>query len=278
MAPRRPTQDVDDRDPVSDSPPPVASSEDDGPNPIGVPDDYTVERQQHGREEAGDIRFRRQPGTYVANIGPLYFDGDEWIPSNWTSEQIWTLQQALARVGLLNGTFTRNVWDNTTRNAYKGLLSIANGQGLDADRALQELLNTAGSEEGNRYTVDENGNVVQASSAETIPPLVTRTTDPGALRSTFRKAVIETLGEGWDSEQINKMVQAYNNVEIFHQTKAYNMEVAGEAGNIVTPPDPTSFAEDYITQQDPMGVQTQEGLGFASEFMDLVGSPAWGVG
>lgn len=277
MAPRRPTQDVDDRDPTNDSNPPPVVVDDDEPNPIGVPNDYTVERFQASREEAGDIRFRRRPG-YTTNVGPIYFDGDEWIPANWTSEQIWTLQQALARVGLLSGSFTRNVWDTSTRNAYKGLLGLANSMGLDADRTLQELLNTAGDEEGVRYTVDENGNVVPTTAGEVVPPLVTKTTDPTALRSVFRKAVIESLGEGWSQEEINKMVAAYNNVEILHQTKAYNMDVAGEGGNINTIPDPGSFAENYIAEKDPMGAQTQEGLGFVNEFMDLIGSPAWGVG
>lgn len=266
-------------DPLSDDPPPVGGSDDDDEkNPIGVPDDYSVPRRQYGREEMGDIRFRRQPQSWVTNVGPVYFDGDEYIPANWTSNQIWMMQQALANVGLLSGTFTRNVWDDTTRNAYKQLLGLANAQGLDVDRTLQELLATAGSEEGARWKVDENGNVVPAGGSAAPPPLVKRHTDPTTLRSTFRKAVIEMLGEGWSQEDINKMVQAYHGVESQRQEQAYNMEIAGKAGTITDIPSPEAFVEDYVTKKDPMGVQTQDALGFSQEFMDLASSTAWGVG
>lgn len=267
------------QDPISSSPPPPASSSQSGePNPIGVPKGYTTPRRQHQREEMGDIRFRRDPQSYTSQIPPSYFDGDEYIPANWPADQIFQLQQALGRVGLLTGTFTPHTWDQSTRNAYKELLALANAQGIDANRALGELLRTSSAEKGGQYKVDEFGNIVPVGQEQGPPPLVTRTTDPAQLRTTFRKAVIETLGEGWSQEEINKMVAAYNQVEIQRQTQAYNMDINGTAGNVQEIPSPEAFIEEQITKKDPVGVQTNDALDFTQDFMQIANSPAWGVG
>lgn len=265
-------------DPITGGPPPPSSSSKDEKKAIGVPNDYTVPQQRHGREELGDVRFRRQPQSYTYDVPPNYFDGDEFIPANWPSTNIWQVQQALAKVGLLTGSFTRNTWDEASRNAYKELLGIANATGQTADRALSELLSTSGGEAGGRWTVDEFGNVVQSGGGEAPPPLVTRTTDPTALRSTFRKAVIDMLGEGWSMEKINQMVAAYNQMEVGKQTEAYNMEIAGEAGTITDMQTPEAFIESQVLKKDPVGVQTEDALGFTQQFMDTVSAPAWGVG
>lgn len=248
-------------------------------NYIGVPSDYSIPGKIHGREEMGDVRFRRST-SYMGNLYPRYEEGAEYIPANFPATQIWQLQQALAKSGLLKETFTKQVWDNATRNAYKSLLALANAQGTDANTALMELLDSAQGEEGKsgKYTVDEFGNVVPAGGTQGPPPLVTRTTDPASLRRTFRKAVIEMLGEGWSQEEIDKMVAAYNNVEIQRQTQAYNMDVNETAGNLITIPSPEDFIASEVEKRDPIGVQTNEALDFTGEFMNLANSPAWGVG
>lgn len=267
------------QDPLDDDAPIVPSDSDsDKPSPIGVPKDYSVSRQFSGREEAGDIRFRRPPSSYNADVTPTYFDGDEYIPANYPTTAIWQLQQALARVGLLRGSFTRGNWDPTTRNAYKELLALANAQGTDVNRAMQDLLSTSSSgDDSNRFTVDDQGNIVPAGGEPLRAPLVTQTSDPAALRRTFRRAVIEMLGEGWSTDKINQMVAAYNGVEVASQTQLYNMEGAGVAGSIQAPPSPEEFIASQVEAQDPTGVQSNEMLGFTQEFMDLASAPAWGV-
>lgn len=281
------------QDPVSSEPPAPTSRDKSGPSPIGVPEEYKVPRIGHNREEMGDVRFRRGSGAYLweQGIDPYddpnritYYTGDEYIPANWPATQIWTLQQALAKVGLLRGTFSRSTWDQTTRSAYSQLLGLANAQGIDANTALQQLLSSVdGTADGGsgQWTVDENGNVVPAGQGQGPPPLVTRTTDPAALRQTFRKAVIEMLGEGWSQEEIDKMVAAYNQVEIQRQTQAHNATygIGGqEGGNIVDIPSPEAFIEAEVTKKDPVGVQTAEALDFTNEFMQVANSPAWGIG
>lgn len=260
-------------------PPPLSGGGDsDKKKPIGVPDDYVVEREVHYEDQRVDnYRLGHEPKSFMRDVKPLYYDGDEYVPANYPSTQIWQIQQALAKVGLLTGTFAKNVWDPATMGAYRELLALANAQGLSVDQALSELLATSGGKEGGRYTVDAQGNVVLASS-ETVPPLTTKTSDPAALRQVFRRATIELTGQGWSQDQINKMVAAYNNVEIERQTEAYNMQIAGEGGNIVDIPSPEEFIESQVLAKDPIGVQREEALGFTKEFMELASNTAWGVG
>lgn len=271
-------------DPIQGGPPPPSSSSSGGSKYIGVPDDYTVQGMMHPQEEMGDIRFRRNT-SYPYDITPRYKDGDEYIPANLPSTEIWALQQALAKVGLLNSTFTRNTWDSATRNAYRELLGLANATGLTWDKTLQELLATSGGKDGaggSRYTVDENGNVVLSSEGDEVPPLITKTTDPAALRSTFRRAVIEMLGEGWSTAEINKMVAAYNQVEIAKQTEAHNMQYGlegqGQEGdNMVAMPTPEEFIAQQVEAKDPAKKQEYEALGFVGDFMQMATQPAWGA-
>jgi len=257
------------------------------PGPIGVPSQmydkngklvpYSVRGQYNGREELGDIRFRRST-SYGIDIPPKYFDGDEYIPTNWPTHNIFQMQQWLAQVGLLTGSFTKNVWDPASQKAYKELLGMANRTGTTADQMLAELLATAGDEKSLKYKVDQYGNIVVASEGGAEkPPLTIRTSDPAALRTTFRKAVIETLGEGWSEEKINQMVAAYNKVEAKAQTDEYNA-MYGAGGTVTAPPSPEDFIESQAIAQDPGAAQVQEGLGFTNQFMQAVTAPAWGVG
>lgn len=265
-------------DPIKGGPPAPLSESDGQPHAIGVPDTYRAPRRGEQREEMGDVRFRRQPQSYVSQVPPQYFTGDEMIPANWPANQIWQVQQALAKTGLLTGSFTRHTWDDATRNAYKELLALANAQGIDADRALMGLLESSGAKEGGQYKTDEFGNVVPAGTGQEIAPLVVRTTDPAQLRQTFRRAVIEMLGEGWSSAEIDKMVAAYNGVETQRQTQAYNMGNADQGGTVTDIPSPEAFIEQQVLAKDPVGAQTEEALGFTDEFMNTINSPAWGVG
>lgn len=269
------------QDPLSPTPPPLPDAEDEGPKPIGVPRDYVIKRRTTGREEMGDIRFRGGGPDYLSSITPIYFDGAEYLPANWPASQIWSLQQYLAKVGLLTGTFTRNVFDPATMDAYKELLALSNAKGANADQTLQEMLSAAMSEEGDdqngQWTVDENGNVVRVGgSGSGRAPLTIRTTDPASLRRAFRRAVIDTLGEGWTQEQINQMVGAYNQIETSKQQQAYGMAETG--GTISDIPSPEDFIATEIEKRDPAGVQEHEALGFVNEFASLASSPAWGVG
>lgn len=259
-------------DPIDTSaPPPPVTGE--GPQPIGVPQGYTVPvpvtNPVQLREGSGGSTIQR----------PTYFDGDDWLPSSYSAVEIFQMQTALAKVGLLRGTWSGGYWDDSTRKAYRELLGMANARGSrNADTLLNEMLTQSQELGGALFTVDENGNVVMTrpGSQDQRAPLVTRTTDPAALRNVFRRSVIELLGEGWSEDQINGMVKSYNDMEVQRQTAAYNAQETG--GSIQDIPSPESFIESQVQAKDPIGVQANEALGFASDFMQLASSTAWGVG
>lgn len=258
-------------DPLDDAtaPPPVTGTR----QPIGVPADYSIPvpitNPVQIREMGGGVTMQR----------PAYWDGDEWIPSSFSAMEIFQLQSALARVGLLRGTWSGGYWDDASRKAYRELLGMANARGSrNADQLLNEMLTQTQELGGALFTIDENGNIVmtRGEGTETRAPLVTRTTDPASLRSVFRRSVIELLGEGWSEDQINDMVAAYNSMEVSRQKAAYDAQLTG--GSVMDIPSPESFIEAKVQEMDPTGVQANTALNLASDFMSLAGSPAWGVG
>lgn len=280
--PRRQTDPIDSGGP----PPPTDSSGQ--PKPIGVPDEYlapvarqpdtTLRETTAGFANAQSGR-RPFPGPSLGTQAPTYYDGDEWIPASYSANEIFNMQTALAKVGLLRGNWSGGYWDTPTMSAYRELLGMANASGVtDADQLLSRMLSQVQEMGGTGlFTVDENGNVVLArEEGATRAPLVTRTTDPAALKQVFRRSVIELLGEGWDENQLDQMVSAYNSLEVQRQKEAYDMELTG--GSIVDIPSPEMFAEQQITEKDPAGAQAYESLGFARDFMSLASNTAWGVG
>ncbi len=260
----------------SSAPPPVTGER----APIGVPSGYTIPTPQsrtYSYDESG--RIVPVPSTTLVDKPPTYFDGDDWVPSSYSAVEIFQLQTALAKVGLLRGTWSGGYWDDATRKAYRELLGMANSKGSDADPLLNDMLAQVQELGSALFTIDENGNIVMTRTGEgteTRAPLVTRTTDPASLRNVFRRSVIELLGEGWSEDQINKMVAAYNSMEVERQTAAYNAQPTG--GTVQDIPTPEAFIESEVQEQDPTGVQANQALGFASDFMQLAGSTAWGVG
>lgn len=275
-------------DPVDSGGPPPPTDASDQPRPIGVPDDYLapVARHRDTTMDESSARFRQaQSGAHpfappsLGSQAPTYFDGDEWIPASYSANEIFNMQTALAKVGLLRGNWSGGYWDTPTMSAYRELLGMANASGVtDADQLLSRMLSQVQDMGGTGlFTVDENGNVVLArDEGPTRAPLVTRTTDPAALKSVFRRSVIELLGEGWDENQIDQMVSAYNSLEVQRQKEAYDMELTG--GSLVDIPSPEAFAEQQVQEQDPEGKQAYESLGFARDFMQLASNTAWGVG
>jgi len=126
---------------------------------------------------------------------------------------------------------------------------------------------------GMNFTVDELGNIIPVDQ-QTRAPLVTQTTDPEELKLVFRKAVIDTLGQGWDQGKIDQMVRSYNDLETKQQRAAYDAELTG--GNVVSVPSPEAFITAQATEQDPAAAQGQDMLEYMDDFLKHATSPAWG--
>lgn len=252
-------------------------------SPIGVPSDYSTRpysdispRQRDIMAGYGmDVPERGKQTSVSSGKGGddkwPYFDGDEYFPGQLAPESIAALQRQMAQLGLLppNARFRLGVWDATSQKAYRALLAYANQQGMSYKQALNHFSST-----GANFTVDEFGNIVPMGDAGS-EPLPTRTTDPEELRLVFRKAVIDTLGQGWDDSKIDSMVRSYNDIEVKQQLAAYDAELTG--GNVVSVPSPEAFAVTQATTEDPAGAQGEEMLGFMEDFQQLVTSPAWGA-
>lgn len=253
--------------------------------PIGVPADYQARPWEDPRTYSYDSRGRIVPvpqGRRRGSLTPVssgkggdeawpYYDGDEFFPGQLSPQAIAQLQRQMAALGLLppNARFRLGVWDQASQKAYRTLLAYANQQGMSFQQAMAHMEAT-----GMNATVDEFGNLV-TGEGQTQEPLPTRTSNPDELKLVFRKAVIDTLGQGWDEGKIDQMVRSYNDLEVKQQRAAYDAELTG--GNVVSVPSPEAFAVTQATTQDPAAAQGEEMLGFMDEFQQLVTSPAWGA-
>lgn len=246
----------------SGSSPPPAAEDEDAPQPIGVPENYAIPGGAPPVTSTGAPIGAMERKAAAEHGRPVptsrYMDGDEWIPANYPGDMLYQLQQQLVQAGLLTSNFTAGVYDPATREAYKNLLGLANASGQDANRTLAQL-------------------VSNAAAAPQLPaePLITQTTDPTVLRQTFRKAVIDLTGEGWGREKINDMVAAYNQAEIARQKEAYDMQLAGESGNVVGMPSPADYIESQVMERDPEGVAGEQALDYLSDFMNMASGGEW---
>lgn len=225
--------------------------------PIGVPEDYTVEVPV----DSPVIARGEVPAT-TQTRGPRYYEGDEWEPAGQSPASIRDIQQAMYDAGLLGDGFRVGVWDGTAAGAYAEVLAYANAAGISAQQALARMAATG-----------------EFNAGEAPPPLVVQRTNPEDLRRVFRATIINELGEGWDQERVNRMVSAYQAAEEQAQREEYQMQVEGRSGTVTAPPSPEAFAEAEAMRADPTGVGAHDLIAdYIPTFMQLVGSPAWGVG
>ena len=274
--------------------------------PLGVPDDYRVAgikpesfRGMSPRAAEGWASQGQGPMD-LREIGPRYYDGDQYRPAQYPVERIIDMQRRLTIAGFLDpGDIRLGSWTGATVKAYEELLGYANQIGLDADAALYHAAQAgpaafgedgSGSGGGGGYTIDpETGELVPASEMFVPPALEIRTTNKDDLRRVFRQATSELTGVGWSPDQIERMVQAYNQQEVQVQRDAYNQEVeimrqefAGTSpgGQEYTPssaarevnmPSPDTFLENQVREQDLEGYQAnQVATQFMPAFFDVV--------
>ena len=252
--------------------------------PLGVPRGYTVMAPRSQESLRGMSARGAEAWSGLHAQGPRYFDGDEFKPSNEGFDAIIEKQRALAIAGYLDPNdpdLRWGKWDSTTRSAYRALLEEANGSGMTADAMLQESAMSfanpgggggggagggGGGGRGGSWEIDPNtGELVFVEEQYVAPPLPLRTTSKDDLRAVFRKAVIGSLGQGWDESRINELVDSYNWMEIKVQKDAYDKQVAieradfeggragqgGETIHTVDMASPEAFLEQQMIERDP---------------------------
>lgn len=250
-----------------------------GPAPLGVHRDYRadVDRGSISSFDPNMGRATHGGQTGTVSVAPRYFDGDQFMPQRMSPAEIWELQQLLVSLGLLTGRFQGQVWDPATADAYAEVLSYANQQGLTEQQALMRMAGEGGGTGG--FRVGENGELIPlGTGAEAAQPLPIRQTDPEVLASVFRRGAIELTGEGWNPDQIQGMVSAYQQMEVERQRAAFTAQNTPGESTYMDIPSPEQFAESHIRNTASADVQSYEGGNFAAEAAQLLASPAWGIG
>lgn len=243
--------------------------------PIGVPDDWRTPTPASSYPGGFSAREGGTAGGFDQQMerGPLYYEGDELLPSQWSPDKVLDLQRQLIAAGLIDpGSRIRlGIMDDETINGYYQLLAQANRYGTNWMGALDRLQSgrglPGGGTMGQDVEVDEHGNIVGIGGADEQLP--TRTTNPADLARVFRGVSIEETGIGFGEDEINRMVQAYNAAEISAQRAAFEAE--GTTRNVVSPPSPEAFAEDYAIEEHPEQVEEENFLGAMNDFGALLG-------
>lgn len=261
--------------------------------PLGVPNDWTT------MDPGG---FRGMSPRAVEGFGgvnkraPRYYDGDELRPAGSGFDSIVARQRALVLGGYLAEDFTYGRWDPPTIDAYKTLLEEANAAGLTAEQMLSNAaqgiaINMGGSGEGGGgrggYTIDpETGELVSLAETFAPPPLEISTTNKADLARVFEGASQNYLGVALPRDQIERMVEAYNWVEIQAQKDAYDQEVERMrqefVGDVepglqtitsVSAPTPETFILDKLREERPEELENYQGM---TTLMDMIDS--WAAG
>lgn len=249
-------------------PPPTQSTR----APIGVPDDYRTPTPASSYPGGFSAREGGSAtGVGEVSRGPLYYDGDELKPAQWSPDRVLDLQRQLIAADLISpGTRLRlGVMDDATIDAYYRLLASANRFGSNwmgaLDRLMGESQAAQGGAAGQLMEVDEHGNLVGPGAADQLP---TRTTAPEDLIRVFRQASIEQLGQALPENELDRLVGAYNMMEIERQREAFAAE--GTSNNVVSPPSPESFVTETFLRDRPEQVEEENALGAMEDFMGLV--------
>lgn len=207
-----------------------------------------------------DLRYRGgRPGTRQITQTqptytlPRYFEGDEWLPAQLPPSQLASLQKKMVAAGLLkSGEAQLGVWDQSSMTAYMRLLGFANASGLDVASALDRW--------DAAHAADPN-----AGKA----PLVKQVTSLDELRPAIRKAWMDTIGIGIPQDQVDHIATQFQNLQSGAQQQSYNAQDTG--GTITAPPDAASFAAAQAREQNPLGAQEHDTLGFIDQFRQTLG-------
>lgn len=229
------------------------------PNPIGVPIDYVAKRTQQTTEDdlawrGGRPGARQVASTITSKVPAQYFEGDDWVPSGFPPGRIADLQRSLIAANIINkkDNIQIGVWDPVSRKAYRDLLSYANGAGM----SMTEALNYIGAQGG------------MADQTTKRAPLQVRLTNPEDLKPAFIAGVMKATGQAWSNDRIDAMVAAYQQQERTAQEQDYAQGETG--GTVVQPPSAASFAAAQAKQQDPGGVEAHDALGYENKFFSML--------
>jgi hypothetical protein len=183
-----------------------------------------------------------------------YLNGDEWVPAYSMSTEDRARLKARMNAAGLYGTngYTPGSWTRDDAAAYQTVLESANAMGIrDANVVIDNLASEA-----------SRGHRVMGPRA----PLVSRITDPEAVRRVVRSTALDLTGQRLSDEEEARIVNAYRSYEQGLDQSAY---AAGGAaygtvgGTVATPMSPEDFASSQIESShagDVAGVRYAKGV------------------
>lgn len=246
--------------------PPVGAVEQTGQaKAIGIPDTFVpyVKPFAPSGRMSPDQAERR--GIGAAPREP-YFDGAEFGPRSLSPETRARLQSAMAQAGLIgeNDTYRLGVWDETSTKAYKKVLAYANQGGIDADTALDELLQS--------QMYDMNG---LAGGLEPDPGRVTSTTSSLTLEAQVQAAAQARLGRKLRAGEVSKFAAIYQGMEGGFNSKVSSMQdqaaATGQDASVEEIPSADVAADQYIDSNFAQEEAGQSTSGYLDALRGLLG-------
>lgn len=202
--------------------------------PKGYAAKHTVTAPPNRNAMGGQGQLIHPGESATSSVPARYFNGDEWQPGSLSPNLVQSMQLALIRAGLIDSTkaVRLGVWDQTSANAYKRVLEIANGTGVDAKTALFQLMQNP---------------EIQPQKA----PLPTQVTSAEDLKKTFRSAFIDTLGQNPGEDRLSALATMYQQVEANSQQQLNEAQQTGAGGVFQAPPSADVFAADVARRDNP---------------------------
>lgn len=250
-------------------PPPPAAGTSSGPSPIGVPAGYTLPPDTNPAvmDALGAAGVNAQGlASSLPSRDPRYWDGDEYLPASLSPTEVARLQRQLEAAGVIEkGTKYRlGVWDEPSRSAYRSLLGYANASGLSIPDAIRRYAESAVMNE-------------EPDAGPTLPTY--RISHPDDLRATFESAAKSVIGRtNLDPQQIQRMIQAYQQAELAPQQAVTANQLGGGGGVVTGAPDPGVFAEQQIRQAAPVEASAHDQVTQFESMLDIILNSVGGQG
>lgn len=134
----------------------------------------------------------------MEQAAPIYFEGDERLPSSFAVEDVAALQRAMAAAGLLRGEFRIGLWDKKSRNAFSELLAFSNQQRVEWSEALNLYASSQSSED---------------AGAEGFLPARFQAMDPERVKQEIQGFAESRLDRMLSEQELNEMYAVFTKAE-----------------------------------------------------------------
>lgn len=182
---------------------------------IGVPNDYSIRTTQETPAEAaakyGSHLGQIPSQAFAEPTTPTFKFGDESKLGNLPPEQLARLQGDMVRAGVIGPktAYTLGIADNTTVNAWKEVLGIANRYGsTDPVSILGQM---ASSTEAQKKAALQASRYSKSTSTSTSTQY--SITDPTTAHVVLRRTLEQELGRAPTEDDARQFLSALNSVE-----------------------------------------------------------------